>query len=64
MSDVQQLVAAVTGEVGPAPTLAPGALAQISFLLLLASVRHPVLESEQATTVRLTAGSTDARSRA
>lgn len=43
MSGIDQSWAAITGEVGPAPTLAPGVLAEISFALLLATVRHPVL---------------------
>jgi hypothetical protein len=41
MSQVDQLFAAITGEVGPAPTLAPGALAQIAALVLLASIGQP-----------------------
>jgi hypothetical protein len=41
MSVVDQWWTAVTGGVGPAPTLAPGALAEISLALTLATVRHP-----------------------
>jgi hypothetical protein len=44
MGTVDQVWAAVTGEVGPAPTLAPGALAEISFALLLATIRMPLPE--------------------
>lgn len=48
MSQVEQLVAAGSGDVGPAPTLAPGALAQIGGLLLLASIGHPALKRKEA----------------
>jgi hypothetical protein len=48
MSDIDQLVAATTGKVGPAPTLAPGALAQIGLLLLIASLGHPALRTEMS----------------
>lgn len=48
MSTVDQVWAAVSGEVGPAPTLAPGALAEISFALLLATVRLPLPERRAA----------------
>ena len=41
MSTLDQWTAAIIGDVGPAPTLAPGALAEISFALLLATIRHP-----------------------
>ena len=41
MSSVAQWWTAIAGGVGPAPTLAPGALAEISLALLLATVRHP-----------------------
>jgi hypothetical protein len=41
MSAVDQWFTAITGGVGPAPTLAPGALAEISLALLLTTVRHP-----------------------
>lgn len=47
MSQVEQLIAAGTGDVGPAPTLAPGALAQIGALLLLASIGHPGLKRDE-----------------
>ncbi|HEY3336181.1 MAG TPA: hypothetical protein VGK16_13195 [Candidatus Limnocylindrales bacterium] len=40
-----QLWLATTGGVGPAPVLAPGALAEIALCLLLATLRHPALES-------------------
>lgn len=39
----QQLFLAVTGGVGPAPTLAPGALAEIALTLALSTVGHPAL---------------------
>lgn len=38
---LEQLWLAGTGQVGPAPTLAPGALAQTALAVLLATVRHP-----------------------
>jgi ABC-type glucose/galactose transport system permease subunit len=41
MSALDQWWTAITGGVGPAPTLAPGALAEISLALLLATLRHP-----------------------
>lgn len=41
MSSLDQWTAAIIGDVGPAPMLAPGVLAEISFALLLATVRHP-----------------------
>lgn len=40
---LEQLWDAVTGTVGKAPSLAPGALAETSLILLLATVRHPFL---------------------
>jgi hypothetical protein len=43
MSDVDQLLAATTGDVGPAPILAPGSIAEIAALLVLASIGHPSL---------------------
>lgn len=46
MPAIQQWFLATTGGVGPAPTLAPGALAEIALGLLLATVRHPALEAE------------------
>jgi hypothetical protein len=48
MGVVDQYWAAITGEVGPAPTLAPGALAEISLALLLATVRMPSPERRAA----------------
>jgi hypothetical protein len=41
MSSLDQWTAAMIGDVGPAPMLAPGVLAEISLALLLATVRHP-----------------------
>lgn len=38
---IQQWWLAITGGVGPAPTLAPGALAEIALALLLATFAHP-----------------------
>jgi hypothetical protein len=43
LSMIQQWFLAITGGVGPAPTLAPGALAEVSLAVLLASVAHPAL---------------------
>jgi ABC-type glucose/galactose transport system permease subunit len=43
MSVLDQWWTAITGGVGPAPTLAPGALAEISLALLLATLRHPAI---------------------
>lgn len=48
ISIVEQLWVATTGGVGPAPTLAPGALAEIALALLLATVHHPALTAEPA----------------
>lgn len=45
MSQFDRLFAATTGSVGPAPTLAPGALAQIGLLILIASIGHPALQA-------------------
>ena len=44
MSTLDQWWTAVTGGVGPAPTLAPGVLAEISLALGIATIRHPALE--------------------
>jgi hypothetical protein len=41
MSLPEQWWLAITGGVGPAPTLAPGVLLQLGLALLLATVRHP-----------------------
>jgi hypothetical protein len=41
MSPLAQWWAAITGGVGPAPTLAPGVLLQLGLAVLLATVRHP-----------------------
>jgi hypothetical protein len=41
MSPLEQWWQAVTGGVGPAPTMAPGVLLQLALGLLLATVRHP-----------------------
>ena len=46
MSALDQWWTAITGGVGPAPTLAPGALAEISLALLLATVRHPATAAD------------------
>jgi hypothetical protein len=45
---IRQWWLAVTGGVGPAPTLAPGVLLQLGLALLLATVRHPVLAAATA----------------
>jgi hypothetical protein len=44
----QQWWLAITGGVGPAPVLAPGALAEISLALLLSTLRHPALAASPA----------------
>jgi hypothetical protein len=41
MSEADRWWKAITKSVGPAPPLAPGALAQMGLLVLLATVRHP-----------------------
>ena len=46
MSVVAQWFAAVTGAVGPAPVLAPGAIAEIALALLVGTIRHPAFASE------------------
>jgi hypothetical protein len=43
MPAYEQWFAAVTGAVGPAPTLAPGVLAEMGLALLLSTIRHPAL---------------------
>jgi hypothetical protein len=48
LSPVQQLWTAATGGVGPAPALAPAAIAWTALILLLATVRHPALEPTDA----------------
>ncbi len=45
MSFLVQLWTATTGGVGPAPVLAPGALAEISLALVVATLRHPALSN-------------------
>ncbi len=47
MTSFDQWTAAITGDVGPAPMLAPGVLAEISLALLLASMRHPALRTAE-----------------
>jgi hypothetical protein len=44
MSPHAQWWAAITGGVGPAPTLAPGVLLQLGLGVLLATVRHPAAQ--------------------
>ena len=44
MSPLDQWWVAITGAVGPAPVLAPGALAEISLAILVTTIRHPALE--------------------
>ena len=48
MSVLDQWWTAITGAVGPAPTLAPGALAEISLALFLATLRHPAITESAA----------------
>jgi hypothetical protein len=43
MTALDRIWTAATGGVGPAPTLAPAALAQIGLCLLLATLGHPAL---------------------
>lgn len=43
MSPIAQWWEAITGGVGPAPTLAPGVLLQLGLGVLLATLRHPVI---------------------
>lgn len=50
LSMIQQWFLAITGGVGPAPTLAPGALAEVSLAVLLASLAHPVLAGSSVRT--------------
>lgn len=50
----QQLFLAVTGGVGPAPTLAPGALAEIALTLALSTVGHPALAQQRDIAIRVT----------
>jgi hypothetical protein len=50
LSPIEQLWTASTGGLGPAPTLAPAAIAWTALILLLATVRHPALESTDAPT--------------
>jgi hypothetical protein len=45
---LERLWDAATGVVGKAPPLAPGALAEASLLVLLATVRHPALGARRA----------------
>jgi hypothetical protein len=42
---VRQLFLALTGGVGPAPVLAPGALGEIALAIILATLRHPAIEA-------------------
>jgi hypothetical protein len=48
LSPIAQLWTAATGGVGPAPTLAPAAIAWTALILQLATLRHPALESTDA----------------
>jgi hypothetical protein len=48
LSPIEQLWTASTGGVGPAPALAPAAIAWTALILLLATVRHPALEPTHA----------------
>jgi len=50
MSTPQQVWLAATGQVGSAPTLAPGALVEIALGLMLATVAHPALDSASVET--------------
>jgi hypothetical protein len=48
MPEAEQWFDAITGTVGPAPTLAPGVLAEMGLGLLLATVRHPAMARAEA----------------
>jgi hypothetical protein len=48
MPAIEQWFDAITGAVGPAPTLAPGVLAEMGLGLLLATFRHPALATVHA----------------
>ena len=48
MSEPQRWWAAFSKSVGPAPTFAPAALAEIGLLVLVATRRHPALRSDLA----------------
>ena len=52
MSGLEQLWTAVSGGVGPTPTLAPGVLAEIALALLLATVSHPATAAIRRRTPR------------
>ena len=41
LTTFDQWFAAITGQVGPSPVLAPGAITEIAPALLLGTVRHP-----------------------
>lgn len=41
LSTFDQWFAAITGQVGPSPVLAPGAIIEIALALLLGTIRHP-----------------------
>ena len=49
MSTLSRWWLAARKGVGPSPPLAPGALAQAGFCVLLATVRHPSLRRDRAT---------------
>jgi hypothetical protein len=48
LSETTRWWLALSKTVGPAPPLAPGALAQVGLSLLLATLRHPALRRAQA----------------
>jgi hypothetical protein len=48
MPAIEQWFDAVTGAVGPAPTLAPGVLGEMGLALLLSTVRHPALAADSS----------------
>jgi hypothetical protein len=48
MSSVAQWWEAITGGVGPAPTLAPGVLLQLGLGVLLATIRHPAADARRS----------------
>jgi len=63
MPAVEQWWLAMTGGVGPAPTLAPGALLEISLALALATIRHPAFSTQKPASFanRLSIGTSAAR---
>lgn len=55
LSPLAQWFLAITGFVGPAPTLAPGSVTEVALALGLATVRHPALADTRRTELRIVA---------